>query len=86
LTVEDARARLEAMAEPADGTIAVEVAEPQPGGWTHARPEIGPLEAARFRHTIDHAWRRTSYSALTAGTALVGQMKTSYFCMIGPKV
>ncbi|MFI5776412.1 UvrD-helicase domain-containing protein [Nocardia sp. NPDC051570] len=34
--------------------------------WERGRAEVGALAAARFDRAIDHDWRRTSYSALTA--------------------
>ncbi|WP_406603450.1 UvrD-helicase domain-containing protein [Nocardia aurantia] len=35
--------------------------------WERAEPATGELAAAVFDRDIDHDWRRTSYSALTAG-------------------
>ncbi len=34
--------------------------------WGREHTEVGELAAARFDREIDHEWRRTSYSALTA--------------------
>ncbi|RMI32406.1 AAA family ATPase [Nocardia stercoris] len=52
------------------GLIAVETAGGQATATTPWRPPAavaGEPAAARFDRTVDHAWRRTSYSALTAG-------------------
>ncbi len=60
--------RLRALAEAAPGRIAVErsvVGPPRP--WTPAPRPAGDLAAGRFARTLDARWRRTSFSALTAG-------------------
>ena len=54
----------------ADGSlISVEPARADPTTWTDpARDQLtGTLSAARFTREIDQIWRRTSYSAITAG-------------------
>lgn len=65
-----ALAALTAWAAPADGAIAVSA--PDGAGGAEPRrigvePHTGPLAAATFDRALDHQWRRTSYSALTAG-------------------
>ncbi|AEG43602.1 UvrD-helicase domain-containing protein [Isoptericola variabilis] len=60
--------RLAALAAASDGTVAVETvtARPEPVRWTapaESRPDLG---VARFDRRLDLAWRRTSYSGLTA--------------------
>nr|WP_067659648.1 UvrD-helicase domain-containing protein [Nocardia harenae] len=65
-----ALAALTAWAAPADGAIAVSApdgAAPAEPHRLHVEPQTGPLAAATFRRALDHQWRRTSYSALTAG-------------------
>ncbi len=51
-----------------DGTLAVEVITARPPAvWSPAtRPPTTTLAAAVFARSLDTAWRRTSYSALTA--------------------
>ncbi|HEX2029529.1 MAG TPA: UvrD-helicase domain-containing protein [Nitriliruptorales bacterium] len=58
---------LQAIADRAGGTIAVEVtpARPQPGTWTARTADPAAMDRARFDRTVDARWRRTSYSALT---------------------
>ena len=54
----------------ADGTlITVEPARASRTTWTDPAGDqrIGALSAARFTREIDQTWRRTSYSAITAG-------------------
>ena len=61
-----ALAALRALASP---ELAVEEAtERAPGGWSVPRGPTGRLAAAGFGRRIDTAWRRTSYSALTAAS------------------
>ena len=61
-----AAARLTAWGTPPE--ITVELAGPVvPGRWRPARDLPPALSLARFDRRIDTAWRRTSYSALTAG-------------------
>jgi len=62
-------ARFEALAAQAPGCISVEHATPAaPVAWSDARPAPGELAAARFDRRLDSAWRRTSYSDITAAT------------------
>lgn len=63
-------AALAAWAAPADGAItvhAVDGAGPAEPRRLRPAPAAGPLAAAIFDRSLDHQWRRTSYSALTAG-------------------
>jgi len=63
------RGRLDRLASRAGGAVAVEEVGPITGiGWQHAAPVPGTLAAADFDRRLDRVWRRTSYSALTAGT------------------
>jgi exodeoxyribonuclease V beta subunit len=61
-----------------DGTISVEFVDTRAefdAHWSPTESPAGPLAAAEFDRTLDMAWRRTSYSALTASahdTAGVG--------------
>ncbi|WP_227985297.1 UvrD-helicase domain-containing protein [Nocardia spumae] len=51
------------------GLIAIEpVRAPEPARLRGERGDLGAVDlaAARFERTVDHDWRRTSYSALTA--------------------
>jgi exodeoxyribonuclease V beta subunit len=62
----DVRKRLDALADGAGGTVAVEdvdlgVAFP----WQPAREETPALDAAVFDRLLDEGWRRTSYTGLT---------------------
>jgi exodeoxyribonuclease V beta subunit len=61
-------AALSALRRLAGRAIAVEeIGLPQGGpAFVTGRPEGGELRAARFSRRLDLAWRRTSYSALTA--------------------
>jgi exodeoxyribonuclease V beta subunit len=63
-----ALARLEPVIESADGTIAAEAVDAReiPPRWIPPEKEAAELQAARFDRPIDHAWRRTSFSGLTA--------------------
>ncbi|MFD4266886.1 UvrD-helicase domain-containing protein [Rhodococcus sp. NPDC058481] len=61
--------RLTDWAAGANGTIEVEFVGPDPipdAAWARAGDDAGELAAARFERVLDQAWRRTSYSALTA--------------------
>jgi exodeoxyribonuclease V beta subunit len=62
----EAAARAERLAVP--GCLSVTVA-PEPAAVTWRRPAAdgATLAAARFGRTVDTSWRRTSYTALTAG-------------------
>ena len=68
-TPEDDRAGtiLDVLAQRASGSVAVERAS---GGtdarWVPEPPRARALGVRRFDRSIDHVWRRTSYSALTA--------------------
>jgi exodeoxyribonuclease V beta subunit len=63
----DARHRLEALAAAASGTIAVEaVTDDRSEVWTPPAAPPVTLAAGVFRRRLDAAWRRTSYSGLTA--------------------
>ncbi len=64
----EARARFETLAAAVPGTISVTLAVPSrvPAVWAAApEPEV-ELSAATLGRTVDRAWRRTSYSAITA--------------------
>ncbi len=60
--------RLAALADGAGGTIAVETTQThvELPRWAAQAPTADDLAVARFDRTIDHRWRRTSYSAITA--------------------
>lgn len=62
--------RLTDWAAPAAGVISVievEHADDVEPRRVRNEPRTGDLAAARFDRVLDHTWRRTSYSALTAG-------------------
>ncbi len=64
---DDALARFEKIAELAPHAVSVEPARlGMPARWSPALDADAVLERARFERRIDTAWRRTSYSALTA--------------------
>ncbi len=65
---EDALAHLRAVAGPPGSPVVVEAVDPNvhPAAYTPGRDAGAALAAARFTRTLDLAWRRTSYSALTA--------------------
>ncbi len=68
-----ALASLQARAGAADGVLQVEVALPAPARtWTAPPPPGGTPVAAIFDRAVDTAWRRTSYSALTAAAHAAG--------------
>lgn len=55
----------------AGGDVRVEPARfdsPEAAQWDSRPPVTGALTVARFHRTIDHTWRRTSYSALVSAT------------------
>ncbi|MDV7136006.1 UvrD-helicase domain-containing protein [Williamsia muralis] len=57
--------------EAAGGVVTVQPATFAPMGsprWQQPKPSAGDLGSASFTRVIDHTWRRTSYSALVAGT------------------
>ncbi|WP_416382286.1 UvrD-helicase domain-containing protein [Nocardia transvalensis] len=61
--------QLSAWAAAAPGVVAVEPVTTIPKvrpRWERTESAIGALAAARFERSVDHDWRRTSYSALTA--------------------
>ncbi|MFP5320507.1 MAG: UvrD-helicase domain-containing protein [Acidimicrobiia bacterium] len=68
-TPDDDRARtiLDVLAQQAGGAMSVDTAS---GGtdhrWSPGEHDPGRLDVRRFDRPIDHAWRRTSYSAITA--------------------
>jgi exodeoxyribonuclease V beta subunit len=63
----DASALRTASALADDGCLAVEtVADPGDAAWQRTRPAARALAAAVLGRSVDTAWRRTSYSALTA--------------------
>jgi exodeoxyribonuclease V beta subunit len=63
----DASALRTASALLTDGCLAVEaVSDPGDPKWQRTKPPSGDLAAAVLARTVDTAWRRTSYSALTA--------------------
>ncbi len=64
---DDALARFDAVA--AAAPHAVSIAPARPGlhaAWARSAADGIALDRARFERTLDSAWRRTSYSALTA--------------------
>jgi len=61
--------RLTEMSRAADGELVVETVEPLPdvvGRWNPPAAAASELSAATFDRTLDRAWRRVSYTALTA--------------------
>ncbi|MGI8803143.1 MAG: UvrD-helicase domain-containing protein [Solirubrobacteraceae bacterium] len=64
-----ALARFEELAADAPGAIAVERSTlGLPASWSGPPAAAAPLAAAAFDRGLDWAWRRTSYSGITAGT------------------
>ena len=64
---DQAVARLQELAAESGGAVAVERSRlPLPSTWSGPLPEASALEAARFDRTLDRAWRRTSFTDLTA--------------------
>jgi exodeoxyribonuclease V beta subunit len=63
-----ATTRLQALAAEAPGAIGVERSTLRaPAAWSEAVSAAPSLLAARFDRQLDWRWRRTSYSAITAG-------------------
>ena len=61
-------ARLEELAARVPGRISVERCAAAPiTHWDGVASASGDLAAARFERDLDRAWRRTSYSGITAG-------------------
>ena len=63
-------ARLATWPAAASDVISVEPVGPHPPSpvhWSRAAADVTELAAARFDRDLDTLWRRTSYSALTAG-------------------
>ncbi|HEX2412074.1 MAG TPA: UvrD-helicase domain-containing protein [Solirubrobacteraceae bacterium] len=68
-TDEEAEARMRDLAAEAPGCIAAERAVPgPPRRWPGTRHGAAELTAAVFDRSLDHGWRRTSYTDITAGT------------------
>ncbi len=68
-----ALATLQARATAAAGALEVEAVQPAPvSTWTPPAPPAGTPVAAVFDRAVDTAWRRTSYSALTAAAHAAG--------------
>ncbi|MHB1064447.1 MAG: UvrD-helicase domain-containing protein [Georgenia sp.] len=67
-------ARLTELAARADGTIALEPVTvwPAPAHWTPPASDRPGLSVARLTRTLDHTWRRTSYTGLTAAAHAAG--------------
>jgi exodeoxyribonuclease V beta subunit len=64
---EDCRSAADLLAQRSGGTVSVEPASGASGARLARPPQEAPhLRTASFDRTIDRAWRRTSYSALTA--------------------
>ncbi|HEX8204823.1 MAG TPA: UvrD-helicase domain-containing protein [Solirubrobacteraceae bacterium] len=65
-----ARARFETLAASApEGRISVEDARVAEGArWSPPAADAAELAVAAFRRSLDEQWRRTSYTALTAGS------------------
>ncbi len=62
------RDRLRWLETTSDGAVAVEEVGPvDDARWRPAAASTGTLAVARFDRRLDCSWRRTSYSALTAG-------------------
>nr|MBA2509823.1 UvrD-helicase domain-containing protein [Nocardioidaceae bacterium] len=62
------RDRLQQLVTRADGTVTIEEISPGPATrWQPPAAEPATLAVAGFDRSLDLAWRRTSYSALTAG-------------------
>ena len=73
-TDDKAAAALAGLAARSGGTVAVETvtAWPAPARWTPPRRDLPPLDVAVFRRELDHSWRRTSYTGLTAAAHTAG--------------
>jgi exodeoxyribonuclease V beta subunit len=62
----DARKRLDALAESAGGTVAIEDVDLGVASrWQPMPDEVPTLAAAVFGRSLDEGWRRTSYTGLT---------------------
>ncbi|HEX3004985.1 MAG TPA: 3'-5' exonuclease, partial [Angustibacter sp.] len=61
--------RLAELADRSGGTVVVETVEamPEAARWSPPQEARGELAVGRFTRHLDLAWRRTSYTALTAG-------------------
>ncbi len=68
-TDEQAVAAARTLAGRSGGTIGVATVPPEPdgGAWEGVRATPGELAVAAFDRSIDHTWRRTSYTALIRG-------------------
>jgi exodeoxyribonuclease V beta subunit len=65
----DLLARLERVADRADGAIAIERAQPVAGAhWSPDLTMPSELDASRFERSLDLRWRRTSYTDITAAS------------------
>ncbi|WP_447924454.1 UvrD-helicase domain-containing protein [Georgenia muralis] len=73
-TDDKAAATLAELAARSGGTIAVESVStwPTPARWTPPRRDLPPLDVAVLGRDLDHAWRRTSYTGLTAAAHTAG--------------
>ncbi len=76
--LDTAVAQLEQRAAVADGALGIELVELpiEPATWSPETPTVGEPRALEFRRTVDTAWRRTSYSALTAAAHEAGPAAT----------
>ncbi|MFC7404105.1 UvrD-helicase domain-containing protein [Georgenia alba] len=74
LTDEKVTAALTALCDGSDGTVGLETvaAWPRPPRWTPPGRDRADLALASWRRTLDHSWRRTSYSGLTAAAHAEG--------------
>lgn len=64
---DQARTILDVLAQQAHGAISVELASgPTEDRWSPEASEPVALDVRPFDRSVDHTWRRTSYSALTA--------------------
>jgi exodeoxyribonuclease V beta subunit len=62
-------ARLQTLAQTADGAISVERAVPRAGAyWSQPPAPVASLSASRFDRSLDLRWRRTSYTDITAAS------------------
>jgi exodeoxyribonuclease V beta subunit len=64
---DEARRRFQALAAGSGGSVVVEAVDDSPSAfWSPGAAPPAPLAAATFARTLDSAWRRTSYTGLTA--------------------
>ncbi|GAA4428929.1 exodeoxyribonuclease V subunit beta [Georgenia halophila] len=65
---------LSQLCERSGGTVTHETvtARPRPARWTPPSHDQPDLAVSRLRRTLDHTWRRTSYSGLTAAAHAEG--------------